>query len=245
MEKITEREITDFIESHIGPSFHEKRLKSLENLRLAQVLQRKNPYLYKAKNVTTAGDLVKILLEAHLSSQEETIFGHFLEELAIFICGKVYGGQKSGAEGIDLEFEKDGIRYIVAIKSGPNWGNSSQIKRMLADFNKFQKTCQQRVVAVNGCCYGRDNHPNKGAYQKLCGQRFWEFISGSPTLYTDIIQPLGHQAKEKNEQFLTEYAKCVNRFTGQFITEYCDPDGLIRWEDIVRLNSSTDPGGPP
>jgi hypothetical protein len=37
----------------------------------------------------------------------------------------------------------------------------------------------------------------------------------------------------------------VNRFTGQFITEYCDPDGLIRWEDIVRLNSSTDPGGPP
>ena len=29
--------------------------------------------------------------------------------------------------GIDLEFDKDGVRYIVTIKSGPNWGNSSQI----------------------------------------------------------------------------------------------------------------------
>ena len=67
---------------------------------------------------------MKTILDAHLSSQEEGIFGGFLEELAVFICGRVYRGKKSSAEGIDLEFEKDGTSYLVSIKSGPNWGNS-------------------------------------------------------------------------------------------------------------------------
>lgn len=52
-------------------------------------------------------------------------------------------------------------------------------------------------MAVNGCCYGRDKHPDKGDYFKYCGQSFWEFISGYEDLYTGIIEPLGHKAKEK------------------------------------------------
>ncbi len=74
--------------------------------------------MFRTKNQTTAQDLVKTILDAHLSSQEEGIFGGFLEELAVFICGRVYGGRKSSSEGIDLEFSKDGISYIVSIKDG-------------------------------------------------------------------------------------------------------------------------------
>lgn len=59
-------------------------------------------------------------MDAHISSNEETVFGDWLEGLAIFINSKVYDGRKSGITGIDLEFDKDGIRYIVTIKSGPN-----------------------------------------------------------------------------------------------------------------------------
>jgi hypothetical protein len=81
-----------------------------------------------------------------------------LEGLAIYINSIVYGGRKSGIEGIDLEFEKGTIRYIVNIKSGPNWGNSSQIKRMVSDFKSATKTLrtsnsQLHVIAVNGYCY--------------------------------------------------------------------------------------------
>ena len=102
-------------------------MASLSGLRLREVLKRKNPYLFKAKNLVTAAELVSGMLTACLSSQEETIFGAFLEGLAIFICARAYAGRKSAAEGIDLEFEKDAILYIVSLKSGPNWGNSSQI----------------------------------------------------------------------------------------------------------------------
>ena len=129
------KDVTAYVENNIH-LFHSKRLQNLEKLKLTQILKRKNPYLFKAKNILTAQDLVKTLLNAHLSSQEETIFGDFLEGLAIYINQKVYSGNKSSAEGIDLEFDKDGIRYIIGIKSGPNWGNSSQINKLRDNFKK-------------------------------------------------------------------------------------------------------------
>jgi hypothetical protein len=73
---------------------------------------------------------------------------------------------------------------------------------------------------------------------KLCGQKFWAFISGDDNLYTDIIEPLGHQAREKNEQFMKAYAKVVNKFTAEFIGEFCDADGNMLWEEIVKFNSA-------
>ncbi len=79
-------------------------------------------------------------MDVHISSSEEGIFGDWLEGLAIFINKKVYSGKKSGIIGIDLEFDKDDRRYIVNIKSGPNWGNSSQIAKMVADFKTAKKT---------------------------------------------------------------------------------------------------------
>ncbi len=241
MRQINLNDVRKYVSENIG-TFHSSRLQNLETLKLRQVLQRKNPYLFKAKNILTAQDLVKTLLDAYLSSQEETIFGDFLEGLAVFICEKVFSGKKSAAEGIDLEFEKEEVKYIVSIKSGPNWGNSSQIARMKDNFKKAKRILgtnisQKNIVAVNGCCYGRDNKPDKGYYLKYCGQKFWEFISGNNDLYIQIIEPLGHKAKEKNEEFLEAYSKLINKFTFEFGKDFC-VDGKINWPALVEFNSS-------
>ena len=214
----------------------------MKRMKLETILKRKNPYLFKSKNTLTAHDLVKSIIDAHLSSQEETIFGEFLEGLAIYVCERVFSGTKSSSEGIDLEFSKEGIRYLVSIKSGPNWGNSSQVKKMKDNFQKAKKIIKTNaskinIVPVNGCCYGRDNTPDKGEYLKLCGQGFWEFISGDSSLYTKIIEPLGHNAKQKNEAFSMEYAKLINSFTLQFSTMFC-LNGCIDWDKLVKFNSS-------
>ena len=240
MNKLKISDVIKYVEENIG-SFHERRLKSLEGLKLKKILKRKNPYLFKAKNILTSHDLVKGLLDAHLSSQEEAIFGEFLEGLAIFVCGKVYRGQKSSAEGIDLEFLKNGVKYIVTIKSGPNWGNSSQIKKMFDNFRRAKKilgtsSSKINIVAINGCCYGIDNKPEKNEYLKLCGQRFWEFISCEENLYTEIIEPLGYKAREKNNEFLEKYSQIVNKFTFDFGREFSD-NGKIDWRKLVRFNS--------
>ena len=243
MPKMNRNILIRFIEPNIE-LFHKKRLESLLHLRLNKVLERKNPYLFKAKNINTAEMLVRSLLNAYLSSQEEGIFGGFLEQLAIFVCHKVYSGSKSISEGIDLEFVKNKTKYIVSIKSGPNWGNSQQIRRMCDNFKRAKKilgsnTSSIHVVAVNGCCYGIDDKPDKGEHLKLCGQRFWEFISGDRNLYTEIIEPLGFKAKEKNLQFSTEYDKVINKFTLAFAKEYCLSSGAINWNKLVEFNSSS------
>jgi hypothetical protein len=231
-----------YVEENIG-NFHQKRISGLDELKLKRVLSKKNPYLYKAKYILTAQDIIKSLTDAFISSQEETIFGDWLEGLAIFINSKVYHGRKSGIPGIDLEFDKDGIRYILTIKSGPNWGNSSQIGKLLSDFRTAKKTLRTsnsklNVVAVNGCCYGRDNSSDKGEYYKFCGQKFWEFISGDSELYTKIIEPLGHKAKERNDDFIESYAKMINKFIKEFTIEFCKEDGEIDWEKLVKFNSA-------
>lgn len=243
MTKKLESQIIDFVEKNID-DFHQKRYKKLLELDLKKVLKRKNPYLFKAKNILTAQDLVKNLLDAYLQSQEETLFGDFLEDLAIFVCSKVYKGVKSRElVGIDLEFQIKDKYYIVEIKSGPNWGNSSQIKKMQDNFLKAKKTLSKKIkieniIAVNGCCYGQESVNEKEGYLKLCGQDFWHLISKDKNLYTSIINPLGHKAKEKNEEFIKSYSQVINKFTEELLKEYCD-DGIINWEKLVIYNSKS------
>lgn len=243
MKNLNLNDVLQYVENNIGV-FHEKRIQSLDNLRLSKILKRKNPYLYKAKNVLTADEIIRSIVDAHLSSSEEGIFGDWLEGLAIFINEKVYGGWKSGIPGVDLEFDYEGRRYIVTIKSGPNWGNSSQIKRLKDDFRTAKKTLrtsnsQMNVVAINGCCYGKERNSDKGDYFKYCGQEFWKFISGEEDLFIEIIEPLGYKAKEKNETFMKSYAQMLNKFTKEFTTDYCKESGEIDWEKLVKFNSKS------
>ncbi|MBN1186957.1 MAG: hypothetical protein JXB49_32065 [Bacteroidales bacterium] len=163
---------------------------------------------------------------------------------AIFINEKVYAGWKSGITGIDLEFDNEGVRNIVTFKSGSNWGNSSQMAKMKADFLTAQKILRTSnsklmITAVNGCCYGKDNKPYKGDYFKYCGQKFREFISGNQNLFIEIIEPLGQKAKEKNDQFIESYSEMINKFTKEFSNQYCGDDGKIKWEKLVRFSSET------
>ncbi len=238
---LNKHDIQQYVEDNIG-TFHEKRIASLDNLKLSKILKRKNPYLFKAKYVLTADEIIRGIVDAHISSSEEGIFGDWLEGLAIFINGIVYNGWKSGIPNIDLEFDNNGKRFIVNIKSGPNWGNSSQVAKMKSDFKTAQRTLRTsnsnlNIVPVNGCCYGKDSRPDKGDYFKYCGQEFWEFISGDKTLFTEIIEPLGYKAKEKNDDFLTSYSQMINKFTKEFIDSFCFSDGNIDWEKLVKFNS--------
>jgi hypothetical protein len=241
MSSITIKEIERYVEENIS-LFHDNRLNKLKKLKLKTILRKKNPYLFKAKNLLTAQDLVKSILDAYLSSQEETLFGDFLEKLAVFINSRTFMGKKSIAEGIDLEFERDDKRYIVSIKSGPNWGNSSQVKKMIGNFKTAKKILRTgnfdiEIIAINGCCYGRDNKPDKGDYFKYCGQMFWSFISGIEELYTDIIEPLGYKAKQKNDSFIASYSQLLNISTAEFIKDFC-VDGAINWSLLVKYSSA-------
>ncbi|WP_343704064.1 PmeII family type II restriction endonuclease [Chitinophaga sp.] len=245
MAKFDLAQVTAYVEKHIA-AFHKSRLTKVESIKLKQVLKSKNPYLYKAKNVTQSRDIIESILNAFISSSEEGIFGNWLEQLAIYVNDMVYEGRKAGIDGIDLDFDKDGKRYLVAIKSGPAWGNDSQVKKLIDQFDTARKrlaTSGSRVdtICVNGCCYGKskpETEYKKGNYYKMCGARFWELISGEKDLYVNLIEPLGKDADEMDLLFRTSYDNLVNRLDREFLIDFCKENGAIDWEKLVRFNSS-------
>lgn len=240
MNSLDMSEVCEFVNENIV-DFHNRRIYSLESLGLKKLLK-KNPYLFKAKNITTANELITGLLDAFLSSSEEKLFGDFLEELAVFIVGKTYNGHKSTAPGVDLEFFKNDIHYIVSIKSGTNWGNSSQHKKLREDLTNAVKRIKQshhasNVQSVLGICYGKTRTAYLRGYRKVVGQNFWYLISDNTELYKDIIEPIGYRAKEHNETFYREKSRVVNRFSKSFLDNYCNENGDINWDKLVEFNS--------
>ena len=235
-------EVRKYVNENID-DFHRRRTQRLSELTLNELLK-KNPYLFKAKNITLASELIEGTMSAFLSSSEEPIFGEFLEGLACFVASITTGGEKSASEGIDLEFQNRGVHYLVTIKSGPNWGNADQHKRLggnlVAALNRL-KQARHRIntEAVLGICYGKTKtaRNKEYGYLKLVGQNFWTFISGNRDLYTDIIEPLGYRAKEHNDLYMAEQDRVTNLLTKQFIEGFCDKEGTINWEMVVRANS--------
>ncbi len=252
---------TDFLANNVVTPFYEKRLEALKKLTLDDVLKKKNPYLVKAKNIEIAGDFVKTIVDAFLSSQEETMFGGLLEGFAIHISHNLHGGFKSTYKSVDLEFERDGKYHIVGIKSSANWGNGDQVRQMRSNFIEAKEHLREagmtrEIVVVNGCIYGKDANPLKrlsGAkqkgkmvsveiepdkvYYKYAGQDFWNFISGDDELYQDIIKPIDEQARRRNEAFKAVYTAKINEMTQAFVENYMTAENRIDWVKIIDVVS--------
>jgi len=241
MDKATRKLIQRYVSDNID-SFHMNRVSRLKKLTLPQVLKQKNPYLFRARNITLASDLISALLDARLSSSEEGSFGGFLEDLAIYVAEITGGGHKSAAEGIDIELIRKSVRYLIAVKSGKNWGNSSQHAALKRNFKTAVKVLKQshhaRVLQPTlGVCYGDFKTSNNGEFLHIGGQSFWYLISGDENLYIDLIEPLGHEAQKHDEAFKAEKDNVYNRLTREFTVSYCNRSGKIDWFKLVRYVS--------
>ena len=108
MKKLNLKDVSQYVEKNIE-TFHEKRIQSLDSLKLSKVLKRKNPCLFKAKYVMTTEQIIRGIVDAHISSSEEGIFGDWLEGLAIFINEKVPPVKRDEVPVIEINGEIAGI----------------------------------------------------------------------------------------------------------------------------------------
>ncbi len=168
MEARLRRKIESFVRDNIV-AFHDWRAENITDITLDKLINNKNPYLFRAKNLNVAADLISALLSARLSSAEEGVFGKFLEDLAIFVAETTGCGQKSGIEGIDIEVPRDGVRHLIAVKSGKKWGNAQSIGKQKQDFKRAVQVIKQskhagEVLPVLGICYGNFHTRHTGEF---------------------------------------------------------------------------------
>lgn len=119
--------------------FYTSLTKTLDTIDVDKILKRKNPYLYRAKGIHNASQIVEGILAAYVSSSEETVFGNtFFEPLAIAVSG----GQKAVTEGVDITVDKDNVIYSIAVKSGTSVFNADSRKRQEQNFQSAQRRAQ-------------------------------------------------------------------------------------------------------
>lgn len=225
--------------SHALNEFYMSLTKTLDDINLDKILKRKNPYLYRAKGINNATQVVDGILSAYVSSSEETVFGNtFFEPIAIVVSG----GQKAVTEGVDITVDKDNTIYSIAVKSGTSVFNADSRKRQEQNFQSAQKRAQQAHKAfmpVVGYGYGkkRVRPENEKFYKELAGKDFWEWLTGDPTFYTKIITYMGTKPDEFAARFEDSYNKAENRMIRDFTTKYCKDDGSIDWDKLIKFNS--------
>ena len=219
--------------------FYTSLAKTLDNIDVDKILKRKNPYLYRAKGISSAGQIVDGILAAYVSSSEETVFGNvFFEPIAIVVSG----GQKAVTEGVDITVDKNNTIYSIAVKSGTSVFNADSRKRQEQNFQSAQMRAQQAHKAflpVVGYGYGKKKVKvgNEKFYKELAGKDFWEWLTGDPEFYTKIIRMMGERPDEYAKDFEVAYAKAENRMVREFTIKYCKDDGTIDWDKLLRFNS--------
>ena len=62
-------DVRSYIKEHIG-EFHKRCIEAMRKTDLKDLLIKKNPYLFKAKHMATASELIDFLLNAKLSSSD-------------------------------------------------------------------------------------------------------------------------------------------------------------------------------
>ena len=223
-------------------TFYGSLISKIDELNIQKIMKRKNPYLYRAKAMQNASEIVESVLTAFVSSSEETIFGNcFFEPIALAASN----GNKALAEGIDIMIQdkETNTMTAIAVKSGTSVFNADSKKRQEQNFMAAGKLAQQakaRYDAYVGYCYGKKKETGRGKpkmYRELAGKQFWAELTGDEEFYKKIITYMRTLPEQYVSQYRESYNKAANRLVREFSNSFCKDDGSIDWEKLVEFNS--------
>lgn len=218
--------------------FTDKLLKKLA-VSPEKVIVRKNPFLFRIRaGDANAHSLARTIIDAYMSSSEETIFGNMLESVAEILCKHGRGGKKSAASGLDLEYDVNSVRTIMQVKSGTNWGNSSQKKELVRAFNRATTILRQgdadlHVRCIEGCAYGQSGTKDFGTHHRVVGTDFWEEVSGWDGAAIEIMRLFGkHASNGLSDARLAAMKKMVEYLKQNGVVDDYDQ---ILWDKFFML----------
>jgi len=131
--------------------FLKKRVENLERLALDDM--KFNVLALRATatllELDTPESLLRYRLAQHLERGLVTALGTTLQAVA-----KEIAGQGSGVAGADIEKIRDGRRYFIQVKSGPDTANKD-IAQNIASLLNSARARDPEAICLLGVCYGR------------------------------------------------------------------------------------------
>ncbi len=229
--------------------FFTKRIEALSKLKLRTKLSAKCPYLMKAIGVADAGEIVEEILDAHISSSDETIFGNdFFEPLAKWVAEQAYSTvpgttvQVSGSPGVDISIEHPDRNEAIAVKSGTRVFNAQSRKKQAEEFQTLFRVLAKTRKAFEplvGYCYGRKtqrkNSPSP--FSEMAGQAFWSHLTGEEDFYLRIVDLMRDKPRHYRDAYQAAYNKAKNKFVKEFAEDFLSADGSIDWVRLTQFNS--------
>jgi len=92
---------------------------------------------------------------------------------------------------------------------------------------------------ILGHDYGRlKSEPTKDRiYRDRSGQAFWAETTGDSDFYLKLVRLMKDEPAKHRKEYAPAWDAAINRFTAEFIKNFCFPDGSIDWEKLVRFVS--------
>lgn len=247
MRIISDDELSAKLAELLG-GIYAKRLASIRNAKVRELIAGRNPYLYRAVGPENAAEMVADLLSAKAWSSIETVFGNeFFEPLAFWAASKAHEDDPSVAVrtssggGVDVEIETDTALVAYAIKSGTKIFNSQSAKRQAQEFESLRSRLAKTrkfFDPVVGYGYGRAPAAGRKPYREIAGQALWSELTGDSEFYVRMIGAMETSSRTHAAEYAEEFDAAVNRLTGDFLADFMDDNGAIHWAHFVEFNSS-------
>jgi hypothetical protein len=198
-------------------------------------------YDYKTAGSNTVGALVADLIKMHAHLIRDEFLSCFFQDIVTYVVEQVYDGEKSSVPGVDFEFRKKGVHYLVSVKPDLAWGSGRQRKKLVLDLFSASKTALNsddvsRIEAMLGICYGRQHkfYVAPGCLVAI-GQEFWYLVYENYDLYTNVVEPAYQELHEK--MLSVQKGGLTNRLTFEFIGKFCNARGTIDWDRFSEFHS--------
>ena len=175
-----------------------------------------NPFTHKylanfAFGDSSAINMAKALVYPRvLGTSISTTFGTQLQ----YFCNEVLDSFASTTSGIDIEFIDaiDGRRKYCQVKAGPQTINHDDVKTICDHFNAIKNLARTNGMTdfnplfdcVVGVFYGTPSALSvhykdiQKSYPVICGQDFWERLTGDAHFYDALINAFAEVADEIN-----------------------------------------------
>ena len=224
--------------------FLEQRVRSLERLTLDHM--KFNVVALRATATMLELDspeaLLRYRLAQHLERSLVTALGTAFQQAA-----RVIAGHGSGVAGADIEKVREGRRYFIQVKSGPDTANRDIAQNIAALLNSARAR-DPEAICLLGVCYGRPEQMSSIARRELetrgvglrVGREFWAFIGNEPGTMGEVLELAGQAAvaiEAGDERYGERVEPRLGALTAEFERRYGRGLTEEAWQRFLVDNS--------